>query len=136
MIAILLVGLVACANAAPGWRDRRHSPFDSSFDDHFEQAFKTFDQRMEKKLSFISDASTQGIVGNEYKITIPLESFEAEDIVVNAGKNMLNIVAYKPGNYYSRTIQLSEFVGEQGTWSFENGALKISLPINTVTARP
>ncbi|CAH2266781.1 jg14949 [Pararge aegeria aegeria] len=157
MIAILLVGLVACANAAPGWRDRHHSslsPFDGSLDRYLnEQMFDTnrfWDEfnrdlnqemmQLERTLAdfsrhFPSMASTEGIVGNEYKIEIPLTGFEEKDIIVKARRGSLMIQAVHSDaglnqNSYldMRTLPMS--VSEEGTWSYENGLLKISLPVD------
>ncbi|XP_023941628.2 uncharacterized protein LOC112048361 [Bicyclus anynana] len=164
MIAILL-GLIACAGAAPSWRNRYHShlsPFDGSLDRYLnEQMFDTnmFFEEMNREMAqletvlaeftsrFPTLSSSEKFEGNEYKITIPLTGFKEKDIVVKARKGMIMIQAVHVNegnnqNSYLDMRTLPQNVGEQGTWSYENDVLKIVLPVNQnagsnpVTASP
>lgn len=155
MIAILLVGILACASAAPRWGERYSdlSPFDGSLDRYINQEIfdtnRFFDEmtrdlnremaQLETMLRdfgkhFPSVASTEGVEGNDYKIAIPLTGFDEKDIVVKARKGMLMIQAVHTDgnnnhNNYLDVRTLPVCVGEQGSWSYENNVLRITLPI-------
>ncbi|XP_034833174.2 uncharacterized protein [Maniola hyperantus] len=154
MIAILLVGLLACASAAPRWHEHHRSapsPFDGSLERYInEQMFDTnrfwdeFSRDLNREMAeletvlsdfskhFPSVSSSEGIQGNEYKITIPLTGFEEKDIVVKARKGLIMIQAVNTGvnhNSYMDIRTLPMCVGEEGSWSYENGVLKIVLPV-------
>lgn len=84
-------------------------------------------------------ASSQGIDGKEYKVTIPLMDFEEKDIVVKArtGVLMVQAVHKHEGNVQNSYVDvrtLPDCVSVNGTWTYSKGVLKIVFPLKTEDA--
>ncbi|MEE5434539.1 hypothetical protein V2M14_11265, partial [Streptococcus pneumoniae] len=163
MIQILALGLLAAASAAPHYDHRRHSPFDSQnefdlqpyfseelFDTHrfwkdLELQFRQMDAMLENfHRHFPKIASSAGLVGNEYKVVIPLTGFDSKDIIVKAHEGLLMVQAvhkFDEGSqsHYLDTRTLPAYVAVSGVWTFENGVLTIVFPVkadSTTTEAP
>ncbi|XP_013177148.1 PREDICTED: uncharacterized protein LOC106124745 [Papilio xuthus] len=89
---------------------------------------------------FPSGVSNEGIdkTTNEYKITVALNGFEEQDIKVKAREGLLMIQAIKNigeagQNSYLSVKTLPDFVNVTGSWTFEDGILKIVFPLLSTT---
>lgn len=160
MFSLCLLGLLAAASAAPQYFQERphhhhhhgphlHQGYGALSDEVFgEDLFDTkrfweglslemhkFDQILtDFSRHFPSMVANQGIVGDEYQITITLTGFEEKDIVVKAREGVLMVQAVhksEDGNQKSfmdlRT--LPAYVNVTGNWAYKNDVLKISFPL-------
>ena len=81
-------------------------------------------------------SSSQGIVGKEFKVTIPLGGFEEKDIIVKARTGLLMVQAI---HKYEGEVQknyldvrtLPDCVKMNGSWTYSEGVLKIVFPLKT-----
>ncbi|CAG9564412.1 unnamed protein product [Danaus chrysippus] len=155
MIAVILLGLLACASAAP-WHNHRHYRGNSHYeegDDYLDSFFENemFDTRrfwneLSRELMrldavlddltkhFPHQYPTVEVDDKEYKITLNLPGFDEKEVVVKAKKGLLVVQAvHKEGDVPERNYlivrSLPDDVGENGSWTYENGVLKIIFPI-------
>ncbi|XP_072938658.1 uncharacterized protein [Epargyreus clarus] len=158
MIVFVLLGLLAAAGAAPHYHPNHHRhgpppPF-PRHDDYFHQRFfqddifdtRSFWDELRRELlsldtvvddfvkHFPTSVSTEGINGDIYRITIPLQGFEEKDIAVKAKKGLVMVQAihkYAEGaeKSYVDMRTLPACVNESGKWSYENEVLKIEFPV-------
>lgn len=102
----------------------------------FDKRVKDLDNKLtEFQQHYHSSVSEEGIVGNEYIITIPLSGFERKDIIVKAHEGYVNIQANHKNsdgneNIYSNFRTLPAMVKLDGKWTYEGGVLKITFPLN------
>ncbi|XP_032519110.1 uncharacterized protein LOC116771374 [Danaus plexippus] len=156
MIAVILLGLLACASAAP-WHNHRHYRGNSHYeedDDYLDSFFENqmFDTRrfwneisreMLRLDSMLADLSkhfphqypTVEVNDKEYKITLNLPGFDEKEVVVKAKKGLLVVQAvHKEGDVPERNYlivrSLPDDVGENGSWTYENGVLRVIFPIS------
>ncbi|XP_013133359.1 PREDICTED: uncharacterized protein LOC106099373 [Papilio polytes] len=85
---------------------------------------------------FPNGVSSEGIDSktNEYKVTVPLNGFEEQDIKVKAREGVLMIQAVRSAgevgqNSYLSMRTLPAIVNVTGSWTFENGVLKVVFPL-------
>lgn len=154
MCPLLLFGLFVAASAAPQFFDyhphfphHRHlSPYlrDDYFDtQNFWSGLSRELQQLDDMLAefhnrFPPAITTDGIEGNEYKISIPLTGFDEKDIVVKAREGLLMIQATHKDvsgneNNYLNVRNLPDNINVKGNWSYENGILKIAFPLKGQT---
>lgn len=155
MLAVLL-GCLAAAAAAPHYphgpppyapeHHRHFGHYDPFAEDVFDtrqfwaqmanemrqidEMLATFSQR------FPTMVSQAGIEGNEYKITVPLTGFEEKDIVVKAKEGFLMVQAVHKlpeggERMYLDAKTIPNCVNVTGTWTFEQGVLKIVFPLKS-----
>lgn len=155
MFALVLLGCLALSSAAPHHYHHHHhgpphgSSYDSSLERYLEEEmFNTrlfWDELRREMLEldtmladfgrhFPSSISSEKMEGNEYIITIPLPNYEEKEIVVKARKGLLMIQAVhqvegETQRNYLDVRTLPDCVNEAGSWSFEDGVLKIVFPI-------
>ncbi|CAK1602512.1 unnamed protein product [Parnassius mnemosyne] len=157
MFKIVLLGLLASASAAPhhyshgppspfrhgdevGLGDRYFSNdiFDTRrFWMELSREMAMFDQLLvDFAKRFPSSVSSEGIdtETNEYKVTIPLAGFEEKDIIVKAREGLLMVQAVqKPEGGIERSYldirSLPNIVNVNGSWTFNEGVLKIVFPL-------
>lgn len=156
MYAIVLLGFLALASAAPHYNHRHydhfgrhHHSFEPELERYLEQ--NMFDtnrfwqdlrrdmMELDKMLAdlskhFPSSVSSEKIEGNEYIITIPLSGYEEKEITVKARKGLLVVQAVHkvddvPTKNYLDVRTLPDCANEAGSWTFENGILKITFPL-------
>lgn len=153
MLAILL-GCLAAAAAAPHYphgpppyAPEHHQHF-GQYDPFEEDVFDTrqFWAQMANEMrqidemlsrfsqSFPTMVSQAGIEGKEYKIIITLNGFEEKDIVVKAKEGFLMVQAIHKLPEGGETMYLDaktipNCVNVTGTWTFEQGVLKIVFPL-------
>lgn len=147
MLVLVFLGLAA---AAPHYRpdhefdlglDDFHSSFGREFFDpnqfmrEFDKEMKQFDDIMKEfQMRFPEARSTAGVVGDQYKVVIPLSGFEEKDIVVKAREGLLIVQATKKldhgiGKNYIDVRSMPSFVDVAGFWSYENEVLTIAFPV-------
>ncbi|CAB3256201.1 unnamed protein product [Arctia plantaginis] len=163
MISLLIFGLIASAyaapNAIPSWHPYRHgnhhhgqSRFLSQYHHHsqldsnnyfdtnkfwadFNKEMKNLnDMLTEFSQHFPTIVSQDSVVGNEYRITIPLSGFEVKDIIVKARKGFLMIQAHHKNsegneNNYLNVRALPATVTVNGKWNYDGSVLKIMFPL-------
>lgn len=155
MLALILVSLLAAASAAPHFHHHHgHRPFGNYHDDFspfmhedvfdtagFWQKLETEMQEMESMLNsfrvhFAVGASTEGVVGGQYQVRIPLNGFKENEIVVKARQGVLMVQAVQKleggseRNYLDmRTLPSN--VGENGVWTYKDDVLTINFPLKT-----
>lgn len=83
---------------------------------------------------FPSGVTQEGVLGNEYKITIPLSGFEEKDIIVKAREGYLSIQAHHKNsegneNNYLNFRTLPATVKLDGKWKYQGGVLIITFPL-------
>ncbi|XP_045459912.1 uncharacterized protein LOC123670459 [Melitaea cinxia] len=83
---------------------------------------------------FPTNLSEEKVEGNKYKINIALSGFVENEIVVKAKKGLLIIQAvheaeHEPGKSYLDVRTLPDVVDVNGSWTYENGLLKIVFPL-------
>ncbi|XP_014364953.2 uncharacterized protein LOC106716039 [Papilio machaon] len=90
---------------------------------------------------FPSGVSNEGIdkTTNEYKVTVALNGFEEQDIKVKAREGLLMIQAIRNKdeagqNSYLSVRTLPDFVNVTGSWTYEDGVLKIVFPLISTPA--
>ncbi|XP_045449752.1 uncharacterized protein LOC123658362 [Melitaea cinxia] len=157
MIAFALLAIVACASAAPHYHHDHHRHHHNNFHDNDDfsldkfmegSVFDTssFWEQMRKEMigltamiedlrqRFPTGLMEEKIEGNEYKITISLTGFTDKEIVVKARKGLLIVEAVhkvdgEPGRSYLDLRTLPDVVNVNGSWTYENGLLKIVFPL-------
>ncbi|CAH0727662.1 unnamed protein product, partial [Brenthis ino] len=153
MFALVLLGCLALSSAAP--RHYHHpyhhhgSSYEASLERYLEEEmFNTrrfWDELRREMLEldtmladfgryYPSSISSEQIEGNEYIITISLPNYEEKEIAVKARKGLVMVQAVhqeegEPQRNYLDVRTLPDCVNEAGSWSFENGVLKIVFPI-------
>ncbi|KAJ2947996.1 hypothetical protein O0L34_g9788 [Tuta absoluta] len=99
--------------------------------------FQKIDQVLNELYThFPATTSEHGIKGNEYVITMSLSGFEENDIKVKAREGVLMVQAvHKSDNGNQRSYidvkTLPNYVNVNGTWTYEEGILKIVFPLNS-----
>ncbi|CAH0727663.1 unnamed protein product, partial [Brenthis ino] len=151
MFALVLLGCLALSSAAP--RHYHHPyhhhgpPHGSSYEACLEryleeEMFNTrrfWDELGREMLELDTVLADFGkyriqIEGNEYIIRISLPNYEEKEIAVKARKGLVMVQAVhqeegEPQRNYLDVRTLPDSVNEAGSWSFENGVLKIVFPI-------
>lgn len=140
MYSIVFFGLLAFVAASP----RHHHHHRSDYDDYFKDDIfdlRRFWREFRRDMSelenifrrFKGNTCSEGIVGNEYKVSIRLRGFNEDDITVKAKKGLLIIQAMKggpnSGKNYLDVRSLPDYVNEIGQWTYEDGVLNIGFPI-------
>lgn len=155
----VLLCLIAAAAAAPHYQHgpppyhpdhnpgfHRHSAFFDSdvFDTRrFWADLATEMRQLDDMLAdfykkFPAISSTQQIVGNEYRITIPLSGFAEKDIIVKAREGLLMVQAVQRlpeggERSYLDIKTLPSTINVAGNWIFENQVLTITFPLKEGT---
>lgn len=94
----------------------------------FDEMMQTFMQH------FPSSVSSSGVQDNQYKINIALTGFEEKNIVVKARDGLVMVQATQTsaegnGRSYMDVRSLPSFVNVAGSWTYEQGLLKIVFPL-------
>lgn len=168
---VIVLGLLACAAAAPQYYGQHHHqrhpwnhypppPPNDYLGDYFSPQYHFDTPRFWSQLSrelmemdrileefykrFPSNVNNEGLVNNEYVITIDLPGFDEKNIVVKGKDNILMIQAIqKPEDdgkqslsekYYMDIRTLPSYVKATGTgtWTYSENVLKIVFPVKDV----
>lgn len=150
---IVLLTFLAVASAAPhygyhnheqgglGWPQPQMNPFHGDIFDarQFWRELSEEMHRMDLILNefnqhFPTTISDEGVKDNEYCVTVTLSGFDEKDIAVKAREGVLMIQAIhktEEGNErsYIDLRSLPTYVNVNGTWTYDNGNLKITFPL-------
>lgn len=152
MFVFLMV--LAVASAAPhyghhhgraGWPQRQSNSELDLFEGQLFDAHQFWSDlaeemhRMDQMLNefsrrFPTSTSSEGVVDNQYHVTITLTGFDEKDVVVKAREGILMIQAvHKTEDGNERTYidlrTLPSYVNVNGTWTYDKDVLKITFPL-------
>ncbi|XP_059056271.1 uncharacterized protein LOC131850118 [Achroia grisella] len=170
MNAAVILSVLAVATAAPHYHHHHHHGFNHgqtsplerypgfgenifdtrSFWAELENEMKQLDIMLKDfYLKFPSSVSSEGVVDNTYKITIPLVGYQERDIAVKAREGVLMVQAvHKYGEVSQRSYldvrTLPEAIVLNGTWTYGKDILTIEFPLkegaitteNPITVEP
>ncbi|CAG4953783.1 unnamed protein product [Colias eurytheme] len=132
MLGIILCGLLVAVNGVPQFFQGDFFPewkMDSFWRD-FDRKFEEFGDQMDHLYGNID--TTDRIKGDKYEVTMIMSGFNEDEISVNVRQGQLVVEGHSADgsvNVYS-SRSLPPYVGETGTWTYDNDVLKIVLPIH------